>query len=158
MIEPKSSAKWLGAPTDGGACTQKKARRMYSWAPAFTQSAYYVQDKQFWRCFTSFGGDTYRILAFWRVRKNFIAKFGDFFATIQTLRSKELPGNYRRQRSVLCCSWVVLVCRMATILPDVFLALSAHPLCSHNATHLDDVFWLVARNQSQYLTTFRLFL
>jgi hypothetical protein len=44
-----------------------------------------------------------------------------------TSRSGELPGNYRRQRSVLCCSWVVLVCRMATIPPDVFFALSAHP-------------------------------
>jgi hypothetical protein len=45
----------------------------------------------------------------------------------KTSRSEELPGHYRRQRSVLCCSWVVLVCRMATIPPDVFLTLSAHP-------------------------------
>jgi hypothetical protein len=122
MIEPKSGVKWLE-----GACTRKKARRMYSWAPVFTQSAYHVQDELFWRCLTSFGGDTYRILAFWRVWQNFIAKFGDFFAKIQTSRSEELPGNYRRQRSVLCCSWVVLVSRMATIPPDVFLSLSAHP-------------------------------
>jgi hypothetical protein len=70
----------------------------------------------------------HRILAFWRVWRNSIAKFGDFFAKIQTSRSEELPGNYRRQRSVLRCSWGVLVCRMATIPRDVFFALSAHPL------------------------------
>jgi hypothetical protein len=63
----------------------------------------------------------YRISAFLRVWRNSIAKFGDFFAKIQTSRSEELPRNYRRQRSVLCCSRAVLVCRMATIPPDVFL-------------------------------------
>jgi hypothetical protein len=50
------------------------------------------------------------------------------FSPKKISRSEELPGNSRRQRSILCCSWVVLVCRMATIPPDVFLTLSAHPL------------------------------
>jgi hypothetical protein len=83
--------------------------------------ACHVQEEQLLRCFTSFGGGMCRILAFGRVGRNSIAKFGDFFAKILTSRSEELPGNYRLQRTVLRCSWVNLVCRMATIPPDVFL-------------------------------------
>jgi hypothetical protein len=74
------------------------------------------------------------IFEFWPNSRQFcrlplkIAKFGDIFPANlpkrqkkKESRSEELSGNYRRQGGVLSCSWVVLVCRMATIPPEVYL-------------------------------------
>jgi hypothetical protein len=63
------------------------------------EQAYYDLKEQFWRSFTSFGGVVYHILAFWRVLWKSIAKFGDFFAKINSLDFLSSPASLTARKA-----------------------------------------------------------